>query len=348
MIFRFFIALAVFIGSVMLIFFAFRAVLSRYTWYPEDPLYQYLKLIEANAVWLVILICSVGFIVIFSFYWRKTLGFIDAIVEASELLAKQEDGIIELPDELSQVEVRMNHVKQETLRNAALAKEAERRKNDFIVNIAHDLRTPLTSIIGYLSFISEKELSAELSAKYAAIAFEKSQQLESLIESLFDIAHLTADELPVHKEELNLKKLLLQKQDELYPLLHNADMEIRLFLSDSASKIHADGGLIARVFDNLINNAVRYSREGRFIDIETENTDDKLRISIITHANPVPADELDRIFDKLYRLEKSRSTATGGTGLGLSISRRIIELHGGTLTARQAKNGTAFDILLPS
>jgi signal transduction histidine kinase len=226
-------------------------------------------------------------------------------------------------------------------------KEIEQSKDDFIVNIAHDLRTPLTSIIGYLSFISEKQLDPEISAKYAGVAFEKSRQLERLIESLFDIAHFTMDEIPINKEELNLKKFFLQKQDELYPLTSAVDMEIRLDVSDSALKIHADGALMARVFDNLINNAIRYAKEGRTIDIEAETLRDKVRISLITHANPIPADELERIFDKLYRLEKSRASGTGGTGLGLSISRRIIELHGGTLTARRVGSGTAFDIYLP-
>jgi signal transduction histidine kinase len=226
-------------------------------------------------------------------------------------------------------------------------KEVERSKGDFIVNLAHDLRTPLTSIIGYLSFIGEKQLDPEISAKYAGAALAKSRQLERLMESLFDIAHFTMDEIPIDREELNLKKFLLQKRDELYPLTSSADMEIRLALSDQAPTIHADGVLMARVFDNLINNAIRYAKEGRYIDIEAEALRDKVRISFLTHANPVPADELERIFDKLYRLEKSRATGTGGTGLGLSISRGIIELHGGTLTARQAGNGTAFDIILP-
>jgi signal transduction histidine kinase len=176
---------------------------------------------------------------------------------------------------------------------------------------------------------------------------EKSQHLERLIESLFDIAHFAMDTIGVNKEKLNLKKFLLQKQDELYPQLHFANMEIRLGPFDSTTHIYADGALLARVFDNLMNNAIRYAKDGHYIDIETESLRDQVRISFITHANPVPAEELEKIFDKLYRLEKSRATETGGTGLGLSISRRIIELHGGTLTARQAENGTAFDICLP-
>ena len=154
------------------------------------------------------------------------------------------------------------------------------------------------------------------------------------------------DNIRVHKEEVRLQTFLRQKQDEMYPQLSAADMEIRLDIDD-VSTIHVDGDLIARAFDNLIVNAIRYAREGKYIDIHAENHDENIQISFITHANPIPAAETEHIFDKLYRSEKSRSTGTGGTGLGLSISRRIIELHGGTLTARQTEDGTAFDIFLP-
>ncbi len=225
--------------------------------------------------------------------------------------------------------------------------EMEQSKDDFIVNIAHDLRTPLTSIIGYLSFLTERELDPEISAKYASIAYKKAEQLESLVESLFDIAHFTMDSVPINKEAVDLKKLLMQKKDELFPQLDHAEMEIRLDVPDGLPRINIDGELMARVFDNLIANAVRYASEGRILDIRVGLGENNVLISFVTHANPVPVSELEHIFDKLYRLEKSRAAQTGGTGLGLSISRRIVELHGGTLTARQAEDGTAFDVSLP-
>ena len=225
--------------------------------------------------------------------------------------------------------------------------EMEQSKDDFIVNIAHDLRTPLTSIIGYLSFLTERELDPEISAKYAAIAYEKAGQLESLVESLFDIAHFAMDSVPLNKEAVNLKKMLMQKQDEMFPQLHSAEMEIHLDVPETLPRINMDSELMARAFDNLIVNAVRYASEGRILDIRVVLGEDHVLLSFVTHANPVPESELEHIFDKLYRLEKSRSVQTGGTGLGLSISRRIVELHGGTLTARQAEGGTAFDISLP-
>lgn len=250
-------------------------------------------------------------------------------------------------DSLGELERDINAMAMQ-IENAFRAKEEiEQSKDDFIVNIAHDLRTPLTSIIGYLSFLTERELDPEISAKYASIAYEKAEQLESLVESLFDIARLTMDSVPINKEAVNLKKMLMQKQDEMFPQLHSAEMEIHLDVPDNLPRINIDGELMARVFDNLIVNAVRYAGEGRVLDIRVALGENNVLISFVTHANPVPASELDHIFDKLYRLEKSRATQTGGTGLGLSISRRIVELHGGTLTARQAEDGTAFDISLP-
>jgi signal transduction histidine kinase len=283
-------------------------------------------------------------------FTKRTTARMDAVLDAVLRIQKSEYNVL-LPNgnggPLGELEKNINSLAIQISDTLDRRKEIEESKDDFIVNIAHDLRTPLTSIIGYLTFIGDEQLEPDISAKYAGVALKKSQQLESLIESLFDIAHLTIDAIEVNKEELNLNKFLLQKQDELYPQLHVADMELRMEVPGSISTIQADGALLARAFDNLINNAVRYAKEGRFIDIEAESLSDKVRISFITHANPVPADELERIFDKLYRLEKSRDTRTGGTGLGLSISRRVIEMHGGTLTARQAGNGTAFDIYLP-
>jgi signal transduction histidine kinase len=283
-------------------------------------------------------------------FTMRTTSRMDAIHNAVLLIQNGEYNVL-LPNgnrgPLGELERSINSLAIQINDTLRRRKEIEQSKDDFIVNIAHDLRTPLTSIIGYLSFISEKQLASELSAKYAGVALEKSNQLETLIESLFDIAHLTMDAVQVNKEEINLQKFLLQKQDELYPQLHVANMEIRLNIPDTISKIHADGALMARVFDNLINNAIRYSQESRYIDIKAESLQGKVRISFITHANPIPVEELEKIFDKLYRLEKSRSTGTGGTGLGLPISRRIVELHGGTLTARQTDDGTAFDIILP-
>ena len=322
-------------------------------------------LVRVQVMWIVsfvkdFLTSSVGLIFTFIallitamlmwLFTRRTTQRMSAISNTVSQMRKGDYRVLlpnDLNDSLGKIEQGINSLAGQVQDNLSERKEIEQSKDDFIINIAHDLRTPLTSIIGYLAFISEKQLDSELSAKYASIAFEKSKQLESLVESLFDVANFTMDTIAVNKKEMNFLKFLRQKQDEIYPQLYEAGMEIRLNVDRSITTIQVDGDLIARVFDNLIGNAIRYASEGKYIDIEAKSDDINVYISFITHANPIPANELENIFDKLYRLEKSRATGTGGAGLGLSISRRIVELHGGMLTARQTANGTSFDICLP-
>jgi signal transduction histidine kinase len=311
-----------------------------------DTAYWYARVFP----WIITVFAVVAFAAFFHLFTSVTAKRLDNIARAVKQVRIGEYRVL-LPnnhtDNLGILEQDINAMAAQIEDNFKERREAEKSKDDFIVNIAHDLRTPLTSIMGYLAFISEKELAPELSAKYASIALEKSKQLENLVESLFDIATFTMGNIQMYKSSIDLRKFLCQKQDEFYPQLHSADMEIRLRLPETVFAIFVDGDLTARVFDNLIGNAIRYAKAGKYIDIEASYEKENIRISFITHANPVPEAELEYIFDKLYRIEKSRATSTGGTGLGLSICRRIVELHGGTLTARQAEGGTAFDILLP-
>jgi len=294
----------------------------------------------------MIIVCAAVLYVLLTYRTTRRMGRLQSAV----LNIREGDYQTVLPiennDALGELEQSVNSLAVRIDETLTQQKATEQAKDDFIVNIAHDLRTPLTSVLGYLSFISEKDLDPELSAKYATISYEKAKQLEELIETLFDTTHLTMDDLQIHKEPLDLEQLLLQKREELYPQLHEADMSIRLKIE--APTINADGALMARVFDNLINNAIRYASEGRFIDIVGVPIDGGVRITLATHANPIPAEDLERIFDKLYRLDKSRASDGGGTGLGLPISRTIVELHGGQLSARQTTDGTAFDFYLPN
>ena len=284
------------------------------------------------------------------FFTRRTTRRMDAIQNAVTQINNENYRVLlpnDMNDSLGIIEKELNALAGKIQDGLNERAEFEQAKDDFIVNIVHDLRTPLTSIIGYLVLLSEEKIDREISAKYASIAFEKSKQLENTIEALFDIAAFVMENVQLNKQEVNLIKFLTQKQDEMYPQLSDAEMEIRLDIPEAMPAFIVDGDLMVRVIDNLIINAIRYAKDGKYIDIIAEEQDKSVLISFVTHANPIPAAELERIFDKFYRLEKSRATNTGGSGLGLSISRRIVELHGGTLTARQTSDGTAFDICLP-
>lgn len=314
--------------------------------------YEVLEVFLREFPWQIFLLIFFIFALSFNFMFNgRTIKRLNAVIKAI-IQIQSEDYRVALPnnnhDSIGELERGIGELARRVEDDLNKREGLEKSKDDFIVNIAHDLRTPLTSIIGYLGFISEKQLDPEITIKYANIAFEKSKQLETLVETLFDIANFAVDNIKVEKEEINLQKFLLQKQDEMFPQLAQSNMEIRLDISAEFMTFFADGTLLARVFDNLISNSIRYASDGKFIDIIASNTEKSTRISFVTHANPIPENELERVFDKTYRLDKSRTGGNSGAGLGLSISRRIIELHGGTLTARKTADGTAFDILLPN
>jgi len=314
----------------------------------EDTLRRLLTSYYTLIYFAIFLVITVTIILLLT---RRTIKRLTAIQDAV-MQMKNEDYRVLLPNDLNDslgiIEKDLNALAYQVKDILDEHIGVQQAKDDFITNIAHDLRTPLTSIIGYLDLLSHKQIDRDISTKYATIAYEKSIQLENIVEVLLDIATYTIDNVRIHKQEVDLIKLFAQKQDEMYPQLQDTEMEIRIDISNPISTIQVDGELIARVMDNLITNAIRYAKDGKYIDILAEEQDDYIYISVITHSNSIPFAELERIFEKFYRLEKSRSLASGGIGLGLSISRRIIELHGGTLIARQTANGTAFDICLPN
>ncbi len=179
---RFFLSLAIYSFALVVSVIFASIFLSYFTWDSGDFLYRILNFIRNNELFFLACFWLFGFIVIFLIYWRKTLGYVDTIVEASNMLVEPGDDFIHLPDELKQVEDRMNQIKQQAIRNARLAKESEQRKNDLIVYLAHDLKTPLTSVIGYLTLLrDELQISEELREKYLSISLQKAERLEDLI-----------------------------------------------------------------------------------------------------------------------------------------------------------------------
>ena len=299
-------------------------------------------------LWLAIALAL--FLGIFSLLSRRTLRRLNQVAEALDRVAKGYYNTripVRGRDDLGLLEDNVNRMAERVGRAFAIRRRAEISKDEFIVNMAHDLRTPLMSISGYLAYIGERELPLDEVKKYAAIAYAKSKRMEKQVNDLFEYSQLSAGTMAYQPSVISLNQFLLQIRDEALPVLAPAGLEMRLTLPGTETPLWADGNLLARVFDNLIQNAVRYASAGRYLDVAARAGTDWVSVSVVTHANPVPEEELENIFERLYRLEKSRATETGGTGLGLSISRSILRLHGGELSARRTGDGTAFDLRLP-
>ncbi len=277
---------------------------------------------------------------------KKVFSYIDDLSEASIKLLDKDTDIIELPSELEEIEKRLNKIKLESERNAALAEESERRKNDLIVYLAHDLKTPLTSMIGYLSLIDEiKDMPEEKREKYVSIALNKSYKLESLINELFDISRFNAESIVLETTDINLNLMFEQIIDDFYPILKEHHKMIKFNAYENIS-IEGDSERLYRVFNNLLKNAINYSTE-ETITIDLKREDHDVEIVVSNKSKKIPKEKLDRLFEKFYRLDESRSTASGGSGLGLAIAKEIVELHGGKIEAMSDDETTSFIVHLP-
>lgn len=224
---------------------------------------------------------------------------------------------------------------------------AESSKDQLVLNLAHDLRTPLTSVIGYLDFIlKDNELTPEQTRHYTTIAYTKSQRLEKLIDELFEITRMNYGKLTLEKTSIDLSELLLQLNEELYPVFEKNGLTSRLDVTQPL-KIEGDGELLARVFENLLTNAARYGSDGQFIDIHGYLEENEVVIEIINYGDCIDPEELPRIFDMFYTGDRARTHPTGSTGLGLFITKNIVEQHAGTVSAQSSVVRTMFEVRLP-
>ncbi len=241
----------------------------------------------------------------------------------------------------------LNKMMEDIRRLMDKEREAERTKNELITNVAHDLRTPLTSIIGYLELLSGKvQIPQEMQKKYIDIAYAKSKRLEKLIEDLFGFTKMNYGKMTMHVGKVDVVKLLSQLLEEFYPSFVDKNLSYELQSNVPGKVITADGNLLARLFDNLINNAIKYGADGKRVLVKIQVTEPTVTVSVTNYGYVIPADELPLIFNKFYRVEQSRSTNTGGTGLGLAISKNIVDMHGGSIQVTSDLNGTVFTVKL--
>ncbi|OAB40609.1 vancomycin resistance histidine kinase VanS [Paenibacillus macquariensis subsp. defensor] len=224
---------------------------------------------------------------------------------------------------------------------------AENSKDQLVVNLAHDLRTPLTSVLGYLDLIlKDDHLTEEQHRHFTSIAFTKSQRLEKLIDGLFDITRMNYGKLPVEKKRIDISELLMQLNEELYPVFEKNNLISRLNIAPNIY-ISGDGELLVRVFENLLTNATRYGKDGLYVDINSHLNSGHVVIQIVNYGGHIAPEELPHIFDMYYTSDWARTHQEGGTGLGLFIARNIVEQHDGTISVESNVVRTLFEIQLP-
>lgn len=317
------------------------------TWQPYDPLYRLLSFVKERIFIFAGVPILAGWAIITYHFMAKSLHYLDDIIAASEKLMTSKDEQVELPVAMKNIQDELNLFREQALRNELLAKEAEQRKNDLIVYLAHDLKTPLTSIIGYLTLLrDEPQISQELRARYTGIALDKAERLEDLINEFFDITRFNLTTLTLEPERTNLSRMLEQITYEFNPILDEKELTWNMEIT-SEVEILCDRDKLERAFDNLIRNAVNYSYVGTEISLSMKPSGSQVKVVISNHGKTIPPDKLERIFEQFFRLDTSRSSSTGGAGLGLAISKEIVELHGGHIQAESENESITFTVVLP-
>ncbi len=344
---RFFIAVMIYSVIMIALFALSRIFLRQFIWYDSNPLYRVFNLIEDRYILFFVIILGIGYLCIFLHYWLKTLGYLENIIQATEAIYNTKGELIELPSELKEVEYQMNQIMMDIQNNERAAKEAEQRKNDLVVYLAHDLKTPLTSVIGYLTLLKEEQqISEELREKYLSISLDKAERLEDLINEFFEITRFNLTNLTLELSKINLTRMLEQIVYEFGPMLAEKDLVCNINAAPDIM-IKCDVNKMQRVFDNLLRNAINYSFPEGVIQISVAQHDTGLNISFLNHGNTIPSEKLERIFEQFYRLDTARTSKTGGAGLGLAIAKEIVELHRGSISAVSENEVIEFIINLP-
>ena len=293
----------------------------------------------------------IGFIILFLIFYnllvKRMLHYLSSVEAAIDAIQREDDEQIVLVPELKPLEDKLMALRATLKRKEMETAISEQKKNDLVVYLAHDLKTPLTSIIAYLTMLDQrKSMPDEDREKYIHVTFEKASRLRELINEFFEITRFNLQDIVLEKEQLNLSFLLEQLADESYGVLKDKYLTCSV-KTDDDMMVMGDPDKLARVFDNLLRNAIAYSYTDTEIEIEARAKGTDIVITFENQGHEIPEQNLKLIFEKFYRVDNARSSQTGGSGLGLSIAKRIVELHGGIIEATSDWERTTFTVVLP-
>ncbi len=305
------------------------------------------EIITSHSYILVLAAFFIVFVLNCFLFSATTLINFNKTYRSLNAFLSDKDEIASFSKSYSEVELKLKDIQLEIVESKHLASQLESKKNDLVMYLAHDLKTPLTSVIGYLTLLEEcPELSQSQRAKFTGIALDKAYRLEQLITEFFEITRFNMSTVQLQKNRIDLNMMMEQIADEFYPMISEKGLRIDI---DMPEKIlmYADSDKLARVVDNLLKNAVNYSYENSSIIIGSRIRNGRVIIKFRNQCDEIPKEKLDVIFDKFFRMDSSRNSQTGGSGLGLAIAKQIVELHGGTIKASSNSDYTDFTVILP-
>ncbi len=300
--------------------------------------------------WTEFMFLAVGIVFLCLFHFSLTWfgKYFDQINKGIHSLLSTEHEAIKMPPEMKSVEENLNTVQRTLEQQRAKAALSEQKKDDLIMYLAHDIKTPLTSIVGYLSVLDEtKEMPEVQREKCIRISLEKANRLEKLINEFFEITRFHRQDIVISKKEIDLNYMLIQLVDEFYPQMEANLKRAEINIKEDI-RVYGDADYLARAFQNLLRNAITYSDKNSVIHIGASLRGGTAIITITNAGETISPEEQTHIFEKFYRADDARQATTGGSGLGLAIAQDIIALHNGTICVQSEHRKTTFSISLPA
>ena len=293
------------------------------------------------------LCCIAVFVLFFRNFLNTITRYFDEITDVVDALSKDTGTLIHLSPELGAAENKLKTLQQTIERNENQARQAEQRKNDLVIYSAHDIKTPLTSVLGYLILLNgNPNMPSEDRKKYTGIALDKTKELDGMINELFEITRYNLNEIELEKAWINLFDMLSEIKEEHFPQLQAAKKQAEITMAKDI-RLFGDAEKLARVFNNLFRNAILYSDPETTVHIFAKNSDQGVEVDIENTCKPLSEAKLNRLFDQFYRAKDPTQPEVPGAGLGLAIAKEIVLLHGGTISAENTDTGIRFRVCLP-
>ncbi len=314
----------------------------------EDAYQIYNSRLRANKLYFWWTAVAIVFLLFVWFFIGRFLRYFREINTGINGLLDEDAKEITLSPELSQTAATLQEVRDELNQRELDTRSAEQRKDELVAYLAHDIRTPLTSVIGYLNLLKDdRSLSEEQRSQYLATVLKNADQIDTLTSELFEIARHNARDVSLQIDWIDLSVLVIQLSEEFVPAAEARELRLHVQVQPEIV-ISADRSQLARVLSNLLKNAIAHAEAGSTVRIAAGLVDKWTFVTVENVGPTIPPEDLDRVFDKFVRLDRARRTLMGGAGLGLAISREIVHLHNGFINAGSKDNVTTFAIYLPS